>query len=133
MARITGRFGTLSVGGNAIADLFDWTLEFTVEALPCPIKGEKANTVSVGGIDVRLTAQRFVDDADGSTLAALAASQMSADPPGAIVTYTLDQLSGMGGASISGSGVVVRGGLNAPRGLANDTFELIGTTVPTVS
>ena len=133
MARITGRFGTLSVGGNAIADLFDWTLEFTVEALPCPIKGEKANTVSVGGIDVRLTAQRFVDDADGSTLAALAASQMSADPPGAIVTYTLDQLSGMGGASISGSGVVVRGGLNAPRGLANDTFELIGTTAPTVS
>lgn len=138
MARITGRFGTLSVdagGGSpgAIADLFNWALEFNVEAVPCPIKGEKANTVAVGGINVRVTAERMVDHTGGSTLAALAVSQMGSDPPGTEVIYTLDQLAGSGGASITGSGVIIRGSLNAPRDLANDTFEIHGTTLPAVS
>jgi hypothetical protein len=117
-----------------IADLFNWTLEFTIEAPQCPIKGEKANTVGIGGIDVRLTAERFVDNAGGATLANEPVILINATPgTGVEVTYALDQLAGTGGASITGSGVVVRGGLTAPRGLANDTFELVGTTVPTVT
>ena len=129
MARITGRFGTVSIG-SAISDVFNWSAEVTVEAVPCPIKGEKFNTVSVGGIDVRITVERYVDDAGGSTLAAGTASQFSSTPPGTEVAYSLDQKSGSGGATIAGSGVVVRGSLSAPRGLATDTLEIQGTSVP---
>ena len=137
MARLTGRFGTLQIGGTRVADLFDWTLEYTVEALPCPIKGEKANTVSVGGIDTRITASRFWDDqstGNATSLSKLAVDQMANDPPGAIVTYVLQQIDGVAdNAKVSGTGVVVRGGLNAPRGLSNDTFEIVGIDVPTIA
>lgn len=146
MARLTGRFGTLSVGGNAIADLFNWTLDFDVEALPCAIKGEASNPVAIGGIDVRITAERFVDNAGGSTLAKLAVDHFTLTTPGtsgatvsaipgAAVEYILDQdpTTGSGGARITGSGVVTRGSLTAPRGLANDRFEVVGTTVPVVT
>lgn len=133
MARITGRLGTVSVGGNAIADVFNWTLDITVEAAQCPIKGEPGNTVSVGGIDVRVTVERYVDSAGGSTLAKLAEDQFASLPPGTEVAYSLDQLSGAGGSTITGNGVVVRGSLNAPRSLVTDTIEIQGTDVPSVS
>lgn len=144
MARITGRFGTLSVdiglGAQPIADLRNWTLDFTVEAVACPEKGEVGNRVAIGGVDIRITAERMVDGAGGSVLAALAVSQLgAADPvttafyPGMEVTYTLDQLSGAGGASITGPGYITRGSLNAPRDLATDTFEIVGTELPVVS
>lgn len=133
MPRITGKLGTLSIAGTPIADLHNWTLDFTVEALPCAIKGEKFNTVAVGGLDVRITAERFVQDSGGSTLATQAVGQMATVPASTEVAYVLDQLSGTGGASISGNGVVTRGGLTSPRSLAGDTIEIVGTSIPVVS
>jgi hypothetical protein len=133
MARITGRHGTVSIGGNAIADVFNWTMEITVEAVPCPIKGEPYNTVAVGGIDVRITVERYVDSGGGSTLAKLAEDQFASLPPGTEVAYALDQMAGSGGSQITGNGVVVRGTLNAPRDLATDTLEIHGTSVPAVT
>lgn len=141
MARLTGRFGTLSIGGDAVADLHDWTLEYTVEAVPCPIKGERANAVAVGGLDIRITASRFFDDGasgNADSLSKRAVDQFltanEPDLPGTTVAYVLEQINGIAGhnARISGNGVVVRGSLNAPRDLTRDTFEIVGTSIPTI-
>lgn len=151
MPRITGRFGTLTIGGVAIADLFNWTLEFEVEFAEAAIKGEVFNTGAIGGFTGRVTAERFVNSSNGAgagvlTLATLVVSQSAAGTgvsggiasgvgPGSEVTYVLDQLSGGGAnlATITGVGVVRRGTLTAPRDLANDTFEIQMNSVPVVT
>lgn len=133
MARITGGRGTVTIAGGGITDVHNWTIDFTAEALPCAIKGEKFNTVAIGGLDVRITVERYVQDSGGSTLAIGTVSQFATVPSSTEVTYVLDQKSGSGGSTISGNGVVVRGGLTAPRGLAADTLEIVGTSIPTVT
>ncbi len=56
--------------------------------MPCARKGEIGNRVAIGGIDVRITAERMVDNAGGSVLAALAVSQMGSVDPVIFVFYT---------------------------------------------
>jgi hypothetical protein len=151
MARLTGRQGTLTLNGDAIADLFDWVAEWEVEWAPAPIKGEVFTTGSIGGFTGRVTARRFVNNANAAstnhlTLATQVIAQSTTgtgitsgvaagEGPGATVTFVLDQLSGGGAtmATLTGVGIVRRGSLNAPRDLANDTFEIEMTSIPVIT
>lgn len=152
MARITGKEGTLYLKddagtldvSNKIADIYDWTFEFTQAYEACPIKGEVHDTASLGGISSRLTAGRYVQTGANPTRLA---DYLSAHAPasgnsylGIPVEYRLEQIAGTGtlqdsahGAVIVGTGIVVRGSLSAPRGMATDSLEIMGTVMPTVT
>lgn len=151
MARLTGRQGTLSVSAATIADLFDWTCEWEVEWVAAPIKGEVFNTGAIGGFTGRVTARRFVNNANPANIthislagivvstsaagANIASGVSTGEGPGSEVTYVLNVVSG-GGVNvdtITGTGIVRRGTLNAPRDLANDSFELEMTSIPVVT
>jgi hypothetical protein len=152
MGRITGKEGALFLSltgtlafADKIADIYDWTFEFTQAYESCPIKGETHDTVALGGITTRLTAGRYVETGSNPTRLA---DYLSGNAPasgnnylGAPVEYRLEQIAGaaalntgaVAGAVITGTGVVVRGSLSAPRGMAVDSLEIMGTTLPTVT
>lgn len=149
MARLTGRLGTLTFNSELVADLFDWVAEWEVEFAAAPIKGEAFNTGAIGGFTGRVTARRFVNDANKATtnylalaeqvinqsLSGLTSGVATGAGPGDAVTYVLDVKSGGGStlATITGDGVVRRGTLNAPRDLSNDTFEIEMTSIPVIT
>lgn len=142
MPRITGRHGAIYLGISGspvkIADTINWELTVEQEAVACPIKGEVADPQALGGVTVRITAERISTNAD---IDAVLSKQIRANIPatggsndwnGVPVEYRLEQIDGgTQGAQVTGTGVIVRATLNAPRALANDTIEIMGTTLPT--
>jgi len=145
MARLTGHLGSVYIksGGGSlavVADVYDWTMEMTVEAAPCPIKGEKPDTYSIGGTSTKITCQRYTTSASAFALLAAAAGAAggTATPnlaSGAIVGFTLRGLDSATGAfTVDGEGIVTRGNMSANHAqLLNDTLEITCYTIPTVN
>lgn len=147
MPRITGKLGSISLTGHAsagsIADLFNWTLEFSVRADPCGIKGQIAEQYSYGEFTGRITAERFATDTEANSVFADALLEAAATAGraetaangggGRYVTYLLEQIDGADlGNKVTGTAMVVAGGLNAPRAMATDRFELLLTSLPVI-
>lgn len=135
--RISGKLGSIALEGGAVASyLFDWTLEFSREASECSIKGEIPEKFTMGSFSGRITAKRHSSNtADDSELARFVATQATAAAiltGGTTVAYELRQIVGSGQA-ITGQGVIVRGGLTSPRDMAEDSLEIMLTSVPTLS
>jgi hypothetical protein len=138
MARLTGHLGSIYLNTTTslmkVADTHNWTMELTVEAAPCPIKGEKAEQYAFGGTTVRITCERYTTSAAFLALQARSAGN-SADGANTTVDYELRGVDGDGtNFVVSGSGIVVRGNLSAPHNqLLGDTLEIMGFTMPVVA
>ena len=147
MPRITGRMsgiylrsasGALDRTTDKVSDTRTWTMEIEQEAAPCPIKGEVSDTYGMGGISTRITVERFLTNVDD---AARLADKIDDLKPasgntyvGMPVQYLLEQIDGGEvGASVTGTGVIVRVSIGGPRELAIETLEIMGTTVPVFS
>lgn len=148
-SRISGKLGRLSLdGGLNWLDgefLFDWTLEFQVEAAECGAKGDQAEQYTLGAFTGRVTASRYSsDDPDnagsgqGDSLLARravnAALSAGNSTGGTAIEFALQQIAGAAiGTQIIGSGYVTRGGLTAPRQMAQDTFEITLNRIPAIT
>lgn len=145
MARLTGHLGSIYVksGGGSlakIAETYNWTMEMTVELAPCPVKGEKPDTYSIGGTSTRIVCERYVASAPAfATLAAAAGGAGGAATPnlasGAIVGFQLRGVDADGtNFVVDGEGIVTRGNLSATHNqLLNDTLEIACYTIPTIT
>lgn len=140
--RITGKLGTVAftdvVGTVSQTEIFlhDWTLEFSVEADACGIKGEIAEQYCFGAFTGRITAKRWSTDAGSDTrfarLPLNLANAASYKTGGISLDYTLRQVAGAG-VAITGSGYAVNGSLSSPRDMAEDMVEIILNSVPTIT
>lgn len=145
MPRITGKMGRVYLGddatpaNNLIAETFNWSLEFNIQADACGIKGEIAEQYSLGAFTGRITAERFShstnDDAKLADAVRDTAATAGNSVGGFSVEYVLEQVDGGSqGATIAGTGFLVSGGLNAPRGgMATDRAEILLSSLPVIS
>ena len=153
--RISGKLGQVYIkkqdstpvtvdSSNLVGLLYEWNLEFNVEAEPCGIKGEIAEKHSYGPLTGRITARRFASDLaadagaanNGLTGFALqaAATAGSAATGGDEYYVLLKQIAGAGvGTQIACNAMFVRGSLDSPRQMATDSCEWTITSVPAIT
>lgn len=136
--RLTGHLGKIQLNTTTalvdVADTFNWTMELTVDAAECRIKGEIVEQYAFGGTRVRVTCERHVTSPAFLTLQARTAGA-SANTTNVTVGYKLFGLKTDGSNfTVTGTGVVVRGNMTATHDqLLTDTIEIMGFTMPTIN
>lgn len=137
MARLTGHLGSIYLNTTTslikVADTHNWTMELSVDAAPCRIKGEKVEQYALGGTTIRITCERYVTSPAFLALQSRTAAN-SADAANVTVGYNLRGVDADGtNFNVTGTGVVVRGNLAAPHNqLLTDTLEIMGFDMPTI-
>lgn len=122
MARIVGKGGAVYLGSplTKVGDVYDWTFDSTGVALPASIKMDAFDRFSPSHGSAKFTAKRRVN-----TSAVGMKEVFDMANAGELLDFRLDLIDASSSfTQISGSGYITSGGLAAPRGAADDTFEL---------
>lgn len=150
MSRIVGKLGTLflddfgvTTGLVKVADIYDWTLDFEIDWDECGVKGTNTEDYSAGVVTGTVRAQRFLTDSATDpaagpallrTLTSQATTYVKSVTAGAKILYKLENIDGStSGNTITGSGVVRRSTMNNPRAMANESIEIMLTSIPAVA
>lgn len=152
MSRIVGKLGALylddfgvTTGLVKVADIYDWTLDFEIDWDECGVKGTNTEDYSAGVVTGTVRAQRFLTDSATDpaagpallrTLTSQATTYVKSVTAGAKILYKLENIDGApftAANEITGSGVVRRSTMNNPRAMANESIEIMLTSIPVVA
>ena len=122
MARIVGKGGAVYLGSPLVkvGDIYDWEFSSTGVAFPASIKMDLYDRFSPSHGNAKFTAKRRVNT---SAVGMKEVTDMAGT--GELLDFRLDLIDANAAfTQITGSGYVTSGGLAAPRGAADDTFEI---------
>ena len=126
---LVGRYAEASIGGVLIALLTDWTVEYSTRAIETTAHGDIWERNISGRASWTFTAKGFV--VPGSTAHYLNVLWASGSAPAAVTVAGFSGTVAGGTKIFEGSGIPIRGKIEAPMELAVQDWEIRGDGPPT--